>query len=262
MTILTSVTARLVIGHRGNAAHAPENTLASFEQAVALGADAIEFDVRITRDGIPVVIHDATLGRTTDRAEAVNAVTLAEVREANAGARFSPDGGSTFPYRSRGVTIPTVAEVVQRFPETPLLIEVKVPEAAEPLFDVLAAEGALERAVFGSMALEAVLPFRRRGLPTGASSGEVVRLLPAALFGLGKRDRLPYDALCIPRWYNGFPVPVGALARAGRAGQAVTHVWTIDSPAVAKRLWRRGIQGIVTNDPATMIRIRDEVTEL
>ena len=72
-------------------------------------------------------------------------------------------------------------------------------------------------------------------------------------------QRPPYVALCIPRWYNGFPVPVASIARLVRGVGVVTHVWTIDSTSVAKRLWAAGIQGIVTNDPAAMLRARAEV---
>jgi glycerophosphoryl diester phosphodiesterase len=258
MNILTSLSARLVIAHRGNAAHAPENTIEAFDQAVALGVDVIEFDVHVTRDGVPVVIHDPTLQRTTDRTEAVASLTLPQLRGANAGMFFSKDDGVSFPYRERHLTIPTVEEVVTRFADIPLLIEVKVSSAAEPLAEVLEATGAISRAVFGSMSREAVLPFRDRGLPTGASQDEVLRLLMLAM--LRRRiETLPYETLCIPRWFKGVPVPVAALARAGRAVGVTTHVWTIDAPEVAKRLWRSGIQGIVTNDPGLMIKARDEL---
>ncbi|HUK64913.1 MAG TPA: glycerophosphodiester phosphodiesterase family protein, partial [Dongiaceae bacterium] len=98
--------ARLVIGHRGAAAEAPENTMASFERAAELGVDALEFDVHVTADGHAVVIHDPTLRRTTDRDGAVAALTLEQLRAADAGARFTRDG-ATFPFRGRGVRVPT-----------------------------------------------------------------------------------------------------------------------------------------------------------
>jgi glycerophosphoryl diester phosphodiesterase len=83
-------------------------------------------------------------------------------------------------------------------------------------------------------------------------------LLPALL----RRDigaDLLYRAMCIPRSYRGFPVPVAALARSGRQAGIVTHVWTIDSPRVAKHLWQKGVHGIVTNDPGVMLRARKEL---
>src|SRR5690348_17493770 len=90
---LLSLDARPVVGHRGNSAHAPENTIESFDQAVALGVDALEFDVRVSRDGIPVVIHDPTLARTVGRRVAVAALSAAELATADAGAAFTRDGG-------------------------------------------------------------------------------------------------------------------------------------------------------------------------
>ena len=116
---------RIVIGHRGAAAEAPENTLSSFTRALSAGADALELDVRVTADGVPVVIHDPTLDRTTDRAGAVASLSVQEVRAADAGARFTPDGGASLPFRGQGVTVPTLAEVLQRFPGTPLVVELK-----------------------------------------------------------------------------------------------------------------------------------------
>lgn len=258
MNALTELGRRTVIGHRGNAAHAPENTLESFAQAVALGVDALEFDVRLTRDAVPVVLHDPTLARTTNRVDAIADLSVAELRAIDAGAWFTPDAGASFPYRRRGLTIPTLAEVVASFPRIPLLIEIKVASAVEAIFEVLSKAGAIERSLVASMDQPAISPFRRHTVATGAAAADVLRLLPRALFGL-QPSRLPYDALCIPLWYGGVPIPVVALARAARAAGVVTHVWTIDAPETAERLWRAGVQGIITNDPATMIRVRSDL---
>ena len=258
MNPLTELVTRLVIAHRGNAAHAPENTLEAFDQAIALGADALELDVHVTRDGVPVVIHDPTLSRTAGQPDAVAALTAAELLEADAGARFTQDDGASFPYRGRGLTVPTFAEVLARYRGTPLLVEVKVPEAAGAVARVLDEARAAHRTVVASMLDAAVVPFRGGATATGASGNDVVRLLWRA-FVPGGPSRLPYRVLCIPRWYYGIPLPVVGLARAGRRAGVVTHVWTIDDPRVARRLWAAGIQGIVTNDPATMINARKEL---
>jgi glycerophosphoryl diester phosphodiesterase len=255
---LTEFGGCVVIGHRGNAAHAPENTLEAFAQAIALGVDALEFDVRLTRDGVPVVLHDPTLARTTNRAAAIADIRYVDLRDVDAGAWFTPDGGATFPYRGRGLTIPTVAEVLTAFPRISVLIEIKVAAAADPIYEVLAKAGALDRAVAASMQTAAVASLRRRKVAIGGAAADVLRLMPHALLG-GQSSALPYDALCIPLWYGGLPIPVVALARAARAARVVTHVWTVDSPDTARRLWRAGIQGIITNDPAMMIRVRSEL---
>ena len=257
MNPLIDVHARLVIGHRGNAAHAPENTLESFDQAVALGVDALEFDVRLSSDHVAVVIHDPTLTRTAGRSEAVASMTAAELERVDVGATFTRDRGASFPFRGRGLTVPRLETVLGRYPNIPLLIEIKVPGARDVVAPLL--ESATQGVVVASMSHGAVAPFRDGVLATGASGNDVVRLL-GRMLRAATPTRLPYAALCIPRWYHGIRLPVTAIARAARRAGTVTHVWTIDDPAIAKRLWSAGVQGIVTNDPATMLRARQELS--
>ena len=110
--ILLDNTAHPVIGHRGASAEAPENTLPSLLRAIEQGVDAIELDVHVTADDIPVVIHDPTVMRTTSGEGVIATMSLRRVRELDAGARFTPDGGATYPFRDTGVRVPTVEEVL------------------------------------------------------------------------------------------------------------------------------------------------------
>ena len=103
MNPLLDLTARPVIAHRGAAGSAPENTVAAFQLAAQQGADAFELDVRLTADGVPVVLHDATLNRTTDLSGPLRDLTLAEIGGIDAGARFTPDRGRTFPFKRSNV---------------------------------------------------------------------------------------------------------------------------------------------------------------
>lgn len=258
MNPLLDLGARLVIGHRGNAAHAPENTVESFRQALALGADAIEFDVRITRDGVPVVIHDETLERTTGRPEPVAALSASELARVDAGATFTTDG-ATYPYRGRGITVPPLADVLAEFRGVPKIIEVKTPAAVQAIGDALRSAAALGEVVVASSLDAAVKPFRDGSTATGASTMDVVRLLPRVLLPGGPRA-LPYEAICIPREHKGVPLPVKQLARLVRHAGVTTHVWTINDPRVAVRLWRSGVQGIISDDPATMIAARSRLS--
>src|SRR5436305_4189313 len=97
--------------HQGGALEAPSSTLVAFRRAVEVGADALEMDVHATADGELVVCHDATVDATTDGTGAIAAMTLAEVRNLDNGYRFTPDGGSTFPYRGQGLRVATLREV-------------------------------------------------------------------------------------------------------------------------------------------------------
>jgi len=256
--ILIDPAARPVIAHRGDSAHFPENTVPSFDRAVELGADAIEFDLRVSRDGEVVIIHDPAVDRTTNGSGAVDSFTVAELKRLDAGARFSPDGGQTFPFRGKGLAIPTFDEMLARYASIPLLIEVKIPEAARQAPAVLDRHGAHRRVLLDSTDTNALEPFRELPVLTGASLRDIVSILPRTLIGL-PLGQVAYRAFCVPLWYKGIPVPVRRLARSGHQTGIPTHVWTVNDPRVAELLWRDGINGIISDDPGTMLELRDRI---
>jgi glycerophosphoryl diester phosphodiesterase len=254
--ILLDPLARPVIGHRGNRAHAPENTLESLLEAVALGADALEFDLRVSRDGQLVVFHDPTLERTTDGRGPVDQHSVAELKRLDAGAKFTRDGGRSFPWRGRGVTVSTFDEVVEALPRhLPCIIELKTPSATEPLRQAVRRHGLAARIIVAGFDPKATRPLRGAGFALGASTPDVVTLLPQALLRLRATPR-QVQALCIPQRWNGLPVPIPALARTLRGSGAVIHVWTVNEPSEALQLWRAGVQGIISDDPALMLATR------
>ena len=245
---------RLVIAHRGNSMHAPEDTLESLRQGLALGADGIEFDVRLSADGVPVVIHDPTLDRTTDGAGAVADRSLTELRALDAGYRFTRDDGRTFPYRGRGIRIPTLDEVLSAFPDTPCIIELKTPTATEAFARGIEAHGAKGRVVVGSFHDEALAPLRGRGFLLSASSDEVKRLYLRALTFRGA-GAPAYQACSIPPSFHGLPVPVVRFARMLRTRGIPTHVWTVNQPRLAQHLWDGGVNAILSDDPGSMLAL-------
>lgn len=245
----------MVIGHRGNRAHAPEDTLESFAQAVALGVDAIELDVRLTRDGVPVVIHDPTLERTTDGSGVVADMTMVEISRVDAGARFTKDGGRTFPYRGKGIHVPTLDETLDALRGLPLIIELKVATAAHPVLSLLERRGDSGRVLMGSFLQAALDPFRRAGLPTGASVEALKPLYVSALFG-ARPASLPFDAMIIPPRHGWLPLPVARFARMVHARGGPAHVWTVNDPAEARAFWSKGVNGLISDDPATLLSVR------
>jgi glycerophosphoryl diester phosphodiesterase len=259
MNPLLDPDARLVIAHRGSSSEAPENTLPAFEAAVRRGADAIELDVRLTADGAPVVLHDATLDRTTERTGPLAAITLAELRLVDAGWRFTPDAGRTHPYRGGEARVPTLGEVLWACPRLNLLVEVKEPTAGEAVRRVLLQDDAAARCVLASEHREALLAFDEPPFIRGASAPEISALYWAAL--LRRRTAAPgYRMLSVPLRYRGLPVPTSGFVAAARANGCAVHVWTVDSPDTARRLWRRGVSGIVTNAPGTMVEARQSLS--
>ena len=114
-----------LVAHRGGSLLAPENTLHAFRRADELGADAIETDVRLTRDGALVVFHDDDTARLLGAPGAVEERTLADLERLDAGWGFTPDGGRSFPWRGRGVIVPTLAEALERFPAMRFNIDAK-----------------------------------------------------------------------------------------------------------------------------------------
>lgn len=259
MNILLDLGARPVIGHRGNRAHAPENTLESFAQAVALGADAIELDVRASSDGVPVLMHDPDVERTTNGTGEVASMTFGDLRKLDAGARFTTDGGKTFPFKGKGHLIPTLDEVLDAFPSTPTLIEIKTKDASSLIRHSIESHGAESRVLVDSFDGEALREFIDTAIPTGASRGDVIRLIAEVLSGFPMTP-FSYRALCLPLSHRGIPVPIRKMARVAPTQNCVLHIWTINDPAVATRLWREGIQGIISDDPGTMLRARERLS--
>jgi glycerophosphoryl diester phosphodiesterase len=250
-----------VIAHRGSAAEAPENTLPAFEAAARSGADAFELDVRLSADSAPVVIHDETLERTTDRLGLVRSHTLADLRLADAGAKFTKDRGRSFPYRGGDARIPTLGEVLWAFPRMPVLLEIKEPEAQEAVRKVLVQEDAVDRCVVASEHRAALLAFDAAPFARGASGPEIAALYRASLPGATLLARRPtgirYRLLSVPQRHRGLTVPTRRFIAAARALGCPVHVWTVDRPLMAHRLWESGVNGIVTNAPARILEARE-----
>jgi glycerophosphoryl diester phosphodiesterase len=248
---------RPIVGHRGTAAHAPENTLESFRQALATGADCVELDVHLSADGVAVVIHDPTLDRTTSATGAVASLPLREIRQADAGARYTRDGVA-FPYRETGLVVPTFEEVLRDLGDIPLLIEIKTPRASLETRRLIEHYGAESRVVVEAFDARSLEPFHGSRIAIGASSTDVKRLLPRVVTRRSVHT-LPYSVMCIPRWQNGIRVPIASLVKLTEPAGCLVHVWTINDPAVARQLWSVGVHGIVSDDPGLMRRTRDAV---
>lgn len=235
-----------VFAHRGGGALAPENTIAAFDYGLALGADGIELDVHLSLDGAVVVHHDALLDRTTNLRGPIAAKTAAELASADAGG---------------GCGVPTLVDVLARYPEVPIIIESKVNTAgmAKALVDTLRRADAIARVCVGSFGLR-VLRAVRRLEPAIATSAarEEVRF---ALY----RTWLRWPPSAASRQaYAGYQVPECAgrtrvvsprfVEYARRAGLGV-QVWTVDTEEDARRLLAWGVEALITNRPDIIVPV-------
>ena len=248
------------LAHRGASALAPENTIDAFRLAVEAGAGGLELDVHMTRDGHIVVIHDATVDRTTNGSGAVSEMTLDELHGFDAGHNFSPDGGPTRPYRGRGVRVPTLGEVLEEFPGVPVNIEIKAgtPGIEETVFGVLYAANASGHALVVSTPYDIVKRFRKISgglISTGASRWEIGVFYVLSRLHLERLVRPTYVALQVPLRHRGIPVVTPRFVRAAHARGVRVDAWTINQADEMRRLLDLGVDVIMTDRPGTLAEV-------
>jgi glycerophosphoryl diester phosphodiesterase len=248
------------VAHRGASTLAPENTIEAFRLAVEAGAGGLELDVHMTRDGHIVVIHDATVDRTTNGSGAVSEMTLDELRRFDAGHNFSPDGGSTRPYRGRGVWVPTLGEVLEEFPGVAVNIEIKAgtPGIEETVLGILRDANALGRALVVSTPHAIVKRFRKISsghISTGASRWEIGVFYILSRLRLERLVRPAYDALQVPLLHRGILVVTPRFIRAAQARGVRVDVWTINQAEEMRRLLDLGVDVIMTDRPGMLAEV-------
>lgn len=248
--------APLFIAHRGGAGLAPENTMAAFRRAVEVwDVDMLEMDVHATRDGRIVVIHDATVDRTTDGAGAVADLPWDRVRELDAGSRFlDPEGRATF--RGTGVGIPLFEEVLEAFPRMRINVETKTGAAARGLVEVIRRHDAVHRVLVAVTEEAARASIHDYEGPRGASRQQIRRFwLLRRVPLLGRLYTPRADALQVPPFWEGREVVTPAFVRAAHARNLPVHVWTVDDAEEMRRLLDLGVDGIQTDRPDRLARV-------
>ncbi len=239
-----------MFAHRGGAALAPENTLPAFDRGMALGADGLEMDVRLSRDGVVVVHHDATLDRTTNGHGPLSDRTARELGELDAGFRFEVDGA--FPLRGTGIRIPRLSDVLTRFPDSRHIVEIKADDhdLAKATIDVIRGAGAVHRIIIGSFhtaPLETVRGLEPR-LHTGASKGEIRRELVWSALRLW-RHHPAFRTLQVPEERGGVRVVSRRFIAAAHRNGVEVWVWTVNRLDDIIRLLDWGADGIMTDRP-------------
>lgn len=244
----------VVVAHRGASAAEPENTLAAFLAAVRAGADVVELDVRLTADGVPVIMHDPDVAATTDGAGHLHELTLDRLRALDA------SGG-----RGLGLRVPTFREALEALtPDVVVDAEIKH-DPGEPGYDPTG-----EPVVEAAVRVLDELGVRGRVLLSSFNPRSIARareLAPGVATGLLTVDRVdPRLALAhAVEAGHGMVLPQsGALLGAGAEFVAEAHAagirvgtWTVDDPETLRRLFERGVDAVATNDPAAAVPLRD-----
>lgn len=248
-----------VIAHRGGRGLGPENTLAVFRRSLAASADVLEMDLRTTADGHLVVLHDATVDRTTDGRGAVNEMTLAQLKTLDAGYRWTADQGRSFPFRGRGITVPTLSEVLAAFADTPLITEIKEkrPETGQSVCDLLRRHGPAPRVLVASVHAGVLERLRQvcPGVATSAGFSEALRFYLLSRAGLASLFSPAMQALQVPMTFKGMAVVSRRFVAAAHGRNLTVAVWTVNAEETMRRLIAAGVDGIMTDYPDRLAAI-------
>lgn len=252
-----------VVAHRGGALLRPENTLSAFRHGVELGADMLEMDLRTTRDGVPVILHDPTVDRTTDGSGSVLDMDLSEVRRLDAAYHWSPPGRSdAFPYRGTGARIPTLEEVLEAFPEVPMTLEIKQsePSMVEPVGALIRRHQRQGRTLVASFDVDVLRAFRRRFPEVATSAARQEGLVLAALhhLRLDPLYRPPFHVLQVPERTGDVQVVTPRYVRRARKKNVPVQVWTVNDVDDMRRLVGMGVQGLITDRPDLALEVAKE----
>jgi glycerophosphoryl diester phosphodiesterase len=240
----------LIIGHRGASGHAPENTLAAFKKAVALGATFVETDLQLSRDAHFVAIHDATVNRTTNGQGTVHDMTLAELRRLDAGSWF----GSEF----AGERIPTLEELLEFSKKNDVVFYLEVKPAGSwggehALVGALRLSGEIPRTVVISFDAAIVLSLRKieATLMTGLLyDGQLENPIDKAV-EIGARQLVVRGDLVTP-----------AMIAAARKKDLQVVCWTVNQPAHMRMLMAAGVDGIMSDYPDRLVAAVKKETEI
>ena len=251
--------APLLIAHRGGSGLAPENTLLAFRRALDWWrADLLEIDVQPTRDGDALVIHDPTVDRTTDGRGRVADLTVAELKALDAGHRYTPDGGASFPFRGAGVRLSTLREVLEALPHARVNVEIKDGRAQDAVWDAIHSLGAQHRVLVAAGDRRNRSKFGGYAGPVSGGAQDLYASYAAHLFHAAAFHSPSVDAFQMPEKHNGRQVLDARWVRELHERNVAVHVWTIDEEADMRRLLAWGVDGVITDRPDRLARVLHE----
>jgi glycerophosphoryl diester phosphodiesterase len=252
----------LLIAHQGGDGIRPGNTLEAFVHASALGVLMSEADLHTSADGRLVLIHDDTVDVHSDGSGRVRELTLERLQQLDAGYRWTPDGGASFPFRGRGLRIPSLEELLDALPGAYFNLELKQtdPSVAGAACDAIRERGLEDRTLVASFSTRALREFRALcpEVATSAGAWEARGFLALHHLRLTRIWTPPFQAIQLPPRSRGIPVLTPRLLRSARERGLEVHAWTINDVDEMRALLRLGVDGIVTDYPDRLLEILRE----
>ncbi|WP_175986705.1 glycerophosphodiester phosphodiesterase [Bacillus sp. Marseille-Q1617] len=257
----------LVIAHQGGKLLAPGNTIEAFQNAEELGVDVLETDIHITKDGHLVTIHDPTVDATTDGQGFVADYTLKDLQRLDAGYHFQ-DADGDFSYRGKGVYIPALEEVFQRFPHMKINIEIKddnprerVDEIIEELMGLIEEYGMEDNVLIASFDQSIIDRFLERSEGRVAVQGgtqEVKKFVILHKLFLRNLYKPKVHAFQLPLQKGEVDLTDRQLIKGAHRLHLPVHYWTVNDQKTMKRLIKAGADGIITDRPDLLLEILEK----
>jgi glycerophosphoryl diester phosphodiesterase len=233
--------------------------MVAIDNGMSLGSDGLEIDTHLSADGVPVVIHDPTLDRTTDRTGPVSALTAAELARVDAGFKFEVNGA--FPFRGQGHGVPTLDAVLAKHPTARVIIEMKGgdPDLARAVGASVKKAGAASRVCASSFqqALVDTIRAEHPDIVTSASVREARWTLHRSWVRWPWVSEQPYVAFQVPEYTGRLRVVSPAFVRQVHKQGQVMQVWVVNERADVQRLLDWGVDGIISDRPDVAISSRD-----
>jgi glycerophosphoryl diester phosphodiesterase len=247
-----------IIGHRGARGVAPENTVPAIRHGVEVGSQAIEIDLHASSDGRLVVIHDPTVDRTTNGTGSVEQRTLAELRDLDAGYRFTTDGGKTYPFRDTGVRIPTLEEAMEAIGDLPAILEVKSAAAGRRLAEWLPGRPEFDRIIVGGFDAHEVGPAGDTARWRCAYQADLLGFVLWGKLGITRPLPAALTAAMVPVRKGIVRIVTRGFVRRMHARGKGVFVWTVNRPDEMRRLLDIGVDGLISDYPAVLRRVVEE----
>ncbi|MFH0976699.1 MAG: glycerophosphodiester phosphodiesterase [Spirochaetota bacterium] len=250
----------MVFAHRGASKNFPENTMPAFKRAAELGVDYIETDVRFTKDEKFALIHDESIDRITNGTGLVSSYTMDELKRFDAAYHFINDNGKTFPYRSQGIEMMSIDELLTAFPDLKFDIDIKDknPSQIKRFVEIIDKYNAYDRVIACSKHYVNLNAIRRMcpQIITAFSLWEMMWIFFLYKCGFLFLDLpLKGNALQLPEAYGQFKIVSGKFIDELHKKGIEFHVWVVNEEDAMRRFINMGVDGIMTDDPALLMKV-------